>query len=127
LLGVQIALYGAAFLIVIIGIAHSYLGERYILRRLERRRDALPKLAGSVDFMASTLRFAWHITSIAWWGLAAVVVLLAHPPLDARSIGMMIGCTFLLHIAIALIASRGKHLSWPVFLAIGVLVIYATR
>jgi hypothetical protein len=119
-------LYIAAFLIAAISIAHSYLGERYILIRLFRRDD-LPRLFGSSEFTVRTLRFAWHITSVAWVGLAAVLVLLAHPPVSPQAIGMAIGVTFLAHGTIAFGGSRGKHYSWVVFLAIGVLAIYATR
>ncbi len=57
-------LYFAAFLSVALGIAHSVLGERYILTRLFRRAD-LPKLFGSSEFTVRTLRFAWHITTVA--------------------------------------------------------------
>jgi hypothetical protein len=122
----QIALYVAAFLLFLVGIAHSYLGERYILMRLFRRDD-LPKIGGSSRFTMRTLRFAWHITSVAWWGFAAVVVLLANPPATSHAIGLVIGGTFLVHFAVVLAASRGRHLSWPVFLAIGILILYATR
>lgn len=119
-------LYIAASLLVAVGIAHSYLGERYILIRLFRRGD-LPKILGSAAFTARTLRFAWHITSIAWLGLAAVLVVLAHPPASSEALGLVIGCTFLAHGVVALVGSRARHLSWPVFLAIGILAIYATR
>jgi len=120
------ALYFAAFLTVAIGVAHSLLGEQYILTRLFRR-DNLPKLFGSSDFTVQTLRFAWHLTTVAWWGFAAILILLAHPPLNLDAVGLVVGGTFLVHSAVALVASRGKHLSWPVFLAIGVITIYATR
>lgn len=120
------SLYIAAFLIAAIGFAHSYLGERYLLVRLFRRND-LPKLFGSSEFTVRTLRFAWHITSVAWLGLAAVLVLLAHPPVAPPAIGLAIGVTFLAHSAIAFGGSRGKHYSWIVFLAIGAITIYATR
>lgn len=119
-------LYIAASLVVAVGIAHSYLGERYILIRLFRRGD-LPKILGSAAFTARTLRFAWHITSIAWLGLAGVLVVLAHPPAGSGALGLVVGCTFLAHGVVALVGSRSRHLSWPVFLAIGILAIYATR
>jgi len=123
---VEVWLYIAALLIAVIGLAHSYLGERYILIRLFRRND-LPKLFGSSEFTVRTLRFAWHITSVAWLGLAAILVLLAHPPVTAAGIGMAVGLTFLAHSAIAFGGSRGRHYSWIVFLAIGAIAIYATR
>lgn len=59
----------AAGLTILLAAAHSYLGERYILIRLLRRED-LPRLFGGVDLTKQTLRFAWHLTSIAWVGLA---------------------------------------------------------
>jgi hypothetical protein len=117
-------LYLAAFLAIAIGIAHSYLGERYILVRLLRRPD-LPKLFGGTEFTTRTLRFAWHITSIAWWGFAALLILLAHQPLSSRGVGLVVGVTFLATSAVALVGSRGRHLSWLVFLAIGMIAIYA--
>ncbi len=122
----NIALYFAAFLALAVGLAHSVLGERYILIRLFRRED-LPRLLGSPDFTIRTLRFAWHLTTIAWWGFAGILVLLATPPISSRGVGMVIGCTFLIHAAIALFFSRGRHLAWPVFLAIGILALVATR
>jgi hypothetical protein len=121
-----ISLYIAAILIVAIGLAHSYLGERYILIRLFRRND-LPKLFGSAEFTVRTLRFAWHITSLAWLGLAGVLVSLAHPPVTVPRLGLIVGGTFLAHSAVAFGGSRGKHYSWVVFLAIGIITIYATR
>lgn len=122
----EIALYFAAFLAISVGIAHSYLGERYILIRLFRRDD-LPKLFGNSDFTKRTLRFAWHVTSVAWWGFAAIIFLLAGPSFSPSSVGLVIGCTFLVHFAIALLGSKGKHLSWIIFLAISVITIYATQ
>ncbi|MFD2168275.1 hypothetical protein ACFSJY_18605 [Thalassotalea euphylliae] len=110
-------LYLAATLIVFIGIAHSYLGERYILIRLFKR-DNLPKLFGSDRFTIQTLRFAWHITSLAWLGLAAVLILLASPNTKPYQLVLIIAVTFSIHGVIALVASKGKHLSWVVFFAI---------
>jgi hypothetical protein len=120
-----LALYFAAFLLVAVGIAHSYLGERYILRRLFRRNN-LPEIFGSTEFTTRTLRFAWHVTSVAWLGFAAILVVLANPPVDPSTLGLIIGSTFFVHFAVALIGSRGRHLSWPVFLAVGVIAIVAT-
>lgn len=122
----KITLYLSAILLLCVAIAHSYLGERYILIRLFRRND-LPKIFGSADFTIRTLRFAWHITSIAWLGLASLLVLAAHPPIQPHIVGLVIGVTFIAHFLIALVGSKGKHLSWPVFLAIGILAIYATN
>lgn len=122
----QIALYLAALLTLFIGVVHSVLGERYILIRLFRR-DNLPKLFGGTEFTTKTLRFAWHMTSVAWCGLGAVLVLLAHPPFTAQAIGLTVAATFLVTGLVALVASRGRHLSWIVFFAIALLAFWATR
>lgn len=125
-LDISIALYVAAVLTVSVGIAHSYLGERYILQRLFRRGD-LPKTFGSAEFTTRTLRFAWHLTSVAWLGFAAILALLAHPPAEPSTLGLVIGCTFLAHFGVTAFASHGKHLAWPVFLVIGIIAMVATR
>jgi hypothetical protein len=107
-----------SFLLVLIGIIHSYLGEKYLLIRLFRR-DNLPKLLGSDWFTKRVLRFAWHLTTIAWWGFAAILYLLSDPNGDIRS-GVLLSITVVFTISgvISLWFSRGKHLSWLFFFAI---------
>jgi len=108
----------AALLLVLIGFIHSILGEKYILIRLFRR-DNLPKLFGDDWFTKQTLRFAWHITSIAWWGFAALLFSLTETQsLLAHSILIAISVVFTLSGVIALIFSKAKHLSWVVFFVI---------
>lgn len=113
----------AALLVIAIGLAHSWLGERYILMRLFRRQG-MPHLFGSDDFTKRTLRFAWHVTTIAWFGSAALLLILASAPLDpsARKLSGAIAATFLATALVALVGSRGRHLSWIVFLIIAALV-----
>ena len=116
----------ALALTLAIAAAHSFLGEKYILGRLFRRDD-LPRLFGSDTFTKRTLRFAWHLTSVAWVGLGLVMVALAGPPGAAtRSLALrFVALTFLVTAVLALAGSRGRHLSWPVFLAIAVLAWFA--
>jgi len=122
----QAALYFAALLLVGISFAHSYLGERYLLMRLFRRCE-LPRLFGSAEYTQRTLRFAWHVTSVAWLGFAALLVLAAQAPVPAATLGWVIGAVFGAHFAIALFGSRGRHYSWVVFLAVAVLAVLALR
>ena len=121
----SIALYTAAVLAVGIGVAHSWLGERFILMRLFRQSE-LPKLFGGTEFTKNTLRFAWHITTLAWIGFAAILVSIAQGQLSVRTVGLIVGATFGAHFVVALIASRGRHYSWVVFLAIAALTLWAT-
>ncbi len=113
----------AAVLALAIGVAHSWLGERYVLMRLFRRQN-IPHLFGSDDFTKRTLRFAWHLTTVSWFGAAALLLILASFPLDAsaRLLSRAIAATFLVSAVIALVGSRGRHLSWVVFLLIAGLV-----
>ena len=121
----EIAFFVAAALAVLISLAHSYLGERYILIRLFRRGD-LPKLFGDDSFTIRTLRFAWHLTSVAWIGLATILVQLALDAATPRALGLTVGVTFLIHALVTAIASRGRHLAWVVFLVIASLSIGAS-
>ena len=108
----------AALLIVVLGLAHSILGERYILVRLFRRED-LPKLFGSSSFTTRTLRFAWHITTVAWFGFATLLVQIGNGQLTSSSAAQIIGLTSIASGFLPLIITRGKHLSWLVLFIIG--------
>lgn len=111
----------AAALTILLGIAHSYLGERYILIRLFRRND-LPKIGRSSDFTKRTLRLAWHITTVLAFGFAALLIVLASPgEVDRRVAAGIIAASFAGSGIVALVLSRGRHLSWVVFFAIAAL------
>lgn len=110
----------AAALTFLVGAAHSYLGERYILVRLFRRQD-LPHLLGSDVFTKRTLRFAWHVTSLAWWGFGAILAAAAGAALDAQTTLRIVAVTFAATSLAVLAGSRGRHLAWPVFGAIATL------
>lgn len=108
----------AALLVVALGLAHSVLGERYILVRLFRRED-LPRIFGSSRFTAQTLRFAWHITTFAWFGFAALLLQIGQGQLTPSSAAQIIGLTSIASGLLPLIFTRGKHLSWLVLFAVG--------
>ena len=103
----------AAVLLLAIGLAHSYLGERYILVRLFRRD--LPKLFGSDVFTKRTLRFAWHLTTVAWWGYAALLLFRFS---SVQTSLRVVSITFLVSAVVSLIGARGRHPSWIVFLVV---------
>jgi hypothetical protein len=109
-----------AFLALAVGVAHSVLGERYVLTRLFRR-DNLPKLIGGTWFTRRVLRFAWHLTSVAWWGFAAQLAwaggFFGSDPTVAGLL-RVVAVTFGVSALVTLAASRGRHLAWVVFLAI---------
>jgi hypothetical protein len=116
----------AAALIVALGLVHSVLGERYILIRLFRRSD-LPRLFGSDLFTRRTLRFAWHLTTVVWFGIGAILVQLARPGLSTVNLGTTLMVTSVVSALVALVGSRGRHPAWVVFLAIGLCAWLGTR
>ncbi len=119
-------LYIGCVLLIWIGLLHSYFGEKYILILLFRR-DNIPKLYGSDWFTKRVLRFAWHITTVAWWGFAAMPFVLANPNDNIeRSVLIIISAVFFISGLISGGFSKGKHFSWGVFLAIAGLYLYQT-
>lgn len=119
-------LVAAGVLIVFISLVHSILGEKYLLTRLFRR-DNLPKILGSDWFTKQTLRFAWHITSIAWLGFAAILFQLAlEGSVNHKTLLMIIAITFAISGLVSFAFSKTKHLSWVVFWAISGLCYWAT-
>jgi hypothetical protein len=114
----------AAILIALLALAHSFLGERYILTRLFRRGE-LPRLFGGTEFTRRTLRFAWHLTSILAFGMAALLLQLADGA-AAPSLIRTIGWTLVLSGFLPLVHTRGRHLSWVVLLLAGGLCLAAS-
>jgi hypothetical protein len=115
-------LIASAVLAFALGLAHSVLGERYILTRLFRRGN-LPHLFGGETFTRRTLRFAWHLTTIVIWGLGAVLAAASRHSADpaAGLAARTVAVTFLLCAILAGAGSRGRHFAWAVFLAMAVL------
>ena len=114
-------LAAAATVAAIAAPLHSVLGERLIFAKLSGHE--LPELLGSDRFLRTVLRLFWHLVSVAWWGFAAILWLLALlPSLDqlARSIGIIVAWTFLASAIYALITSRGRHFAWGVLLFVGI-------
>jgi len=116
-------LHLAALLVFALGVAHSVLGERYILMRLFKRDD-LPKLFGSSWFTVRTLRFAWHITTLTWFGMAAILWQLARGVLTPVATAQIVGVTCIACGILPIVFTRGRHLSWVVFFAVGALTLW---
>ena len=108
----------ASLLLVLCGLVHSILGERYILIRLFKR-DNLPHIFGSDQFTKGTLRFAWHITTLAWFGFAALLILLP----ESKILLVTISIIFALSGVFSAYYTKGKHLSWLAFWVISVLTL----
>lgn len=114
----------AAVLCFVVGMIHSILGERYILIRLFRR-DNIPHLFGSDYFTKGTLRFVWHITTFAWWGFAYLLwQLSADQEITTITVLYTVSTVSLFSGIFSFGFTKGKHLSWVVFLVISGLTYY---
>ncbi|MGL5853493.1 MAG: hypothetical protein ACRCZD_22140, partial [Phycicoccus sp.] len=56
--------------LVVLAVAHSVLGERALLRPLFGSSWSIPIPRAAAE---PVIRFAWHLTSVAWVALAFVV------------------------------------------------------
>lgn len=120
----MIPMYIAALLLFGIGAAHSVLGERYVLRRIERLENIPPLTLGGRELMVQVLRFAWHLTTIAWFGFSAILLLMAHDALSNRSAALVVAVIFIVSALASGIPSQGRHYSWIVFFAVGAIALY---
>lgn len=113
-------LVAAAVLIVALGAAHSYLGERLILIKLFRDHT-VPAILGSHRFTMRTLRFAWHLLTVVLWATAAIL------PVANHATALILAWTYLVCALVAGLGSRFRHFSWGVFLLCAVLVWWGVR
>lgn len=112
-------------------LAHSVLGELWLLRPLLRHAK-FPRLGGPDSFFSRrTYWFAWHITSLVWAGLAVMLYQLRHSVGDAPSahssatgashaldvVLRTTAMTFAAQFLLCVVAVNGRHLAWILFLA----------
>jgi hypothetical protein len=120
-------LVGAAALVFVIGLVHSWLGELRIFRHL-RRGGVVPTGGTPVlrAFQTRILWASWHLVTVLAWALAALLLWLAQPAAQAAS-----GGTVERICAVALVAgaglvlwsNRGRHPAWIAPLAAAALVV----
>lgn len=115
----------ASVLIVFIGIVHSWLGEIKLINPLVSPATRTGILAHS-RFARQVLRFAWHLTTLSWWGMAVVLAVIGLSQGDStgKMVAIIYAGTFGLLAAITLYAGRGRHHAWWVFAAIAALTAY---
>jgi len=116
---VNLQLSIAALLSATLAISHSWLGERLIVQPVLAMED-LPKLSGSRRGMRKIVRFAWHITSVFFVAMAAILLYFSRVSPDVAVI-KIISVTYLLSAVITIVVSRGRHYAWVVFLAVALL------
>ena len=112
---------GTYALLALCALLHSIGGEIWLLRPLFRRRGNAvleSRLARVV------LRFAWHLTSLCWLLIGALLAVLHQSASPLADLGFLIAGTFFLAVGVFdLFVSKGRHIGWPVLGAIGVFAI----
>lgn len=117
----------AAGTTIFIAAAHSYLGEKRIFPRL-LDREPPPTLGGSASLMRSIVRWAWHLTSLAWVALAFIVIALLNDPSQLRQfIGAIVAGYLGIGAVVTFATTRGRHIAWPFFLVAAVATWLGTR
>jgi hypothetical protein len=119
----------AALIAVILGIVHSYMGEKYLVSPILRSEHLSSVLSGSVSLKKVALRVCWHFATIAMWGTAATLVFLSSLPLSRISlvVARIISLTFAAYTILVFLTPGlrpihlRRHLAWAAFLAIAVL------
>lgn len=113
----------AAALLVLVGLAHSVMGERLIFRRM--RRDGMVPTNGGTVLREPHVRIlwaAWHFQTALGWSLAAILGWLALPSTVAPSwIVQAIVAAMLAGSLMVLVGTKGKHLGWVGLLGVAVL------
>lgn len=109
----------AAVLLVLVGLFHSLIGGRRLIAPIVARSD-LPVILGDIAMSRMTLRAGWHMLTLFWFALAVILVaqVVSAISFDRLVMGVF-GVSFLIAALIALVLSRGKHLSWVLFIPIG--------
>ncbi len=107
-------MWTATTLLLSVALAHSVLGERFLLRPLiasaQWSLPALPRW-----YANRLVRFAWHLTTIAWMGLAAVLV---GVPVT------YVFATVCLGSAVLILGMLPGHVAWPALLAAGLFALW---
>jgi hypothetical protein len=117
----------ASAVTVLVGLIHSILGEKYIISPLQHLQN-MPSIFGSDLLTKRTLRFAWHLTTIAWFGLASLMLMLArNQELFPRMVVFVLFAIFATSFIVSLVVSRGRHFSWVMFLAISLFLLLGLR
>lgn len=124
-------LIAAAALVFIIGLVHSWLGERLVFRHL-RRGGLVPDggQPGLREYQTRILWASWHVVTALAWALSVVLLWLAQPAVQALSGGGVETATATalgVSGGLVLLSNRGRHPAWIALLAAAALVLMSYR
>ena len=119
-------LAAAGTLAFFVGLAHSFLGESLIFRRM-RIGTIIPTDGGKVigEGHVRIIWASWHIVTLFGWLIAATLIWLAASPEGMQNQGVLlsaIASTMLVSALLVLIATRARHPGWAGLLGVTALV-----
>lgn len=116
--------------VLLLGIAHTVIGEKLIFRRLRDagRRDAIVPTHGGDVLLERHVRIlwaTWHVATALGWGIAGVLLWLAHTPATeaTRLVAFAIVVTLLDSAGLVFFGTHGRHPGWIGFLGAAILVL----
>jgi hypothetical protein len=117
-------LWLASGLMIVAGVAHSYLGERGFMQRL-LALPGLPLLKKDRGFTERVIRVIWHAPSLYWATTGVLLMVLAvNPANPLRMVGLILAAT-MLAMTIACIYCGWRHPAIVIFAAAAALTAYA--
>lgn len=109
--------------LILTSITHSVAGEIYLLLPLFKHRG---NRVLESELARTVLRFAWHITSVAWLVLALILYTFAFKVADLGAVILVsIGASFTAIGLVDMVASKGKHIGWPMLTLTGLGILAA--
>ena len=112
----------AAALLVLVGAMHSFVGGKRLIAPL-LGKDDFPVILGSQQNGRVTLWFGWHALTLFWWSQAAVIWTIS---IDEELTAAVVLASTAVACAItglaAVIATKGRHLSWVFFFPIAAIL-----
>ncbi|BDS11447.1 hypothetical protein [Aureispira anguillae] len=117
----------AGILCVLLGIAHSILGEYLIFNNKRNKGSLVPTKVGG-ELKERHLRIVWatwHLASVFGWGIGAILIKISflNQPNTATMDFVLnsIVCTMLFSSLLVLVGTKGRHPGWVVLFVIGIL------
>jgi len=111
----------SGILIILLGLAHSIIGERLIFKPLRDGDAAAAALAVLPARRWAAIWSAWHLLTLLGCGLGALLIALALRPLPVDAMVTMqavLIATFLLSAVFWVVGTKGRHPAWIVLLLI---------
>lgn len=115
--GFQWLVSGGVVSLLLVGFTHSYFGEKLLLGPMFKRRGNKVLENALARFI---LRGAWHLTTVMWLLMAVILWFIGFGDGDlGLTILCVLGAGFSVSGLLDAALSKGKHIGWPMLLAVG--------